>query len=301
MVHQRRILYAAAMLPAVLAAAAAPRVPKVASQKFDQEPAAPVKAGITRPRGSAVHPSGHVPKLIDPAARGSAFPSPFAAAQFPLTGTLMGPDGATYTMSVTLNQPPPPPPDPLTISAVTIVPNTLSAGQGATGTVLLSRSPGQTVQVVLTAEKGLTADPAVTIQPGQTSGTFSVKSSGSPAGVWLSVIASYNGQSKLASVFVQATPQPPPPTAGPPVISGILNPDGRPLTLPQWGQEVRIEGMGFGASTGTVRWQGGSVPVTLWSDSEVRVRLPLPTISGAQEFSVMRPDGLASDAMVPQP
>jgi len=102
--------------------------------------------------------------------------------------------------------------------------------------------------------------------------------------------------------FVAPPPPPPPPPGleGGPTISNFLNPDGSPVVKPAYGQELRIVGQGFGTTAGRVVWNGGAVTVLSWVDGEIRVRLPLPVPPGpVSQFSVVRPDGLWHDLMLP--
>jgi hypothetical protein len=90
-----------------------------------------------------------------------------------------------------------------------------------------------------------------------------------------------------------------PATTGGPVVGAYLAADGSPLTKLVYGQEIRITGQAFGPTPGQVLFNGGVLPVIAWSDTEVRVRLPLPEIRGGAELTLVRPDGESHDVLLP--
>jgi len=133
-----------------------------------------------------------------------------AAPSITIDQTVTNADGSTTrvsgTLTITTTPAPTPIPTPLLISTVTVNPNTVWAGQSTTATVTLNRAPALAVQVAMLATDGggLTLPTSLTIQPGQISGTVAV---GTPATVpvdkYYSLAASYNGQSKGASLLVR--------------------------------------------------------------------------------------------------
>lgn len=251
-----------------------------------------------------------------------AAPKPKAAApvQIPITGQAQDAAGNRYTLSGALTlttDTPLPTPDPVSIVSLTVSPQTVTAGQGTTGTVTLNRAPLQPVQIALKAlDKGLTLDPALTINVGQTAGTFAI---GTPAAqttaYWYSLQATYNGQSKSGSLLVMpnATPAPVPVPGSPsPRVEALTAPDGTPLVLPGApGQRVRVVGEGFGAEAGELWWNGAPMQIGSWSDTEALGRLPRPsgvtagvevrTKAGGFWGGMLAPDEPWAEAPGPEP
>lgn len=207
-----------------------------------------------------------------------AAPKPKAAApvQIPITGQAQDAAGNRYTLSgtVTLTSDSPlptPTPDPVSIVSLTVKPASVLAGQASTGTITLNRAPLVPVQIaVKSLDRGLTVAESVTINPGQASGTFAI---GTPAAqsvaFWFSLSATYNGQSKAASLLVQpaGTPTPTPtPTPEPPLPVEPASPMVDRVTSD--GMTLTVKGIGLGTAPGSLWWNGYPVPVTRWSDTE---------------------------------
>jgi hypothetical protein len=224
----------------------------------------------------------------------------------PINSKAQAADGSTYTLTGTLSlqidaPAPIPTPDPLAISSVTVDPGTVFQGAGATGTITLNRAPAQPVQVPVVADNKLvTVASPVTINTGQSSGTFAIGTGAlANADLWLTLTASYNGQSKAASLLVRANPIPTPtptptPTPGPGgvTVTGYTDASGAPLISGSPGQAILIHGRGFGSTPGIVQWNGTQATVTAWSDTQIAVTLPV-VVPGpaAQSVLVARPDG----------
>lgn len=234
-------------------------------------------------------------------------PSAAAPIQVPVNTSWLGADGATYTLSGTLTLQAgtvTPPPDPVGITGLSVVPGSVLQGTPSVGTITLNRAPVQPIQVPVAVDSlGLTISSPVAINPGQTTVTFPIGTAAAGnRDFWYTLQASYNG-SKQASLLVRAngiTP-PPPPGAGDPSMTTFLNGDGSPIIGPLvYGQEVRILGSAFGATPGKVFWQGATLTQILsWSDTIIRVKLPVPVFTGATQFGLQRSDGVRVEAMVP--
>ncbi len=223
-----------------------------------------------------------------------------------LTGTL------TLTVTPTDVTPPIPPVDAPNLSYLTMNPAAVNGGQPAVVTVVLTKivPVGMVANVLLTSADASVKVPALlTILAGSDFGKAPVTTlAGVPAERLAAVTATYNGKSASANLRLLAdsvTPIPPIPTPIPPIPTPIppqsgpgpqvmdyLLPDGSPLVgLPAPGSEVRLTGLGFGVTPGRVVWQGDTVPVVAWADTEVRVRMPAYTAQGQWEFALFRADG----------
>lgn len=196
----------------------------------------------------------------------------------------------TVTLKITLTVPPQapqPPPTPLSISSLTLDPQTVFQGQGATGTVTLERSPGQPVQIAIAAldtRSPLVVPAAVTIQPGQTRGTFAIGTAAAPnTDFWYTVAVSLNGQSKAASLLVRSNaPHPTPgPQSGPPRIRSL--------------QQGRLTGENFGTLPGSLWIEGTPTLPLSWGDTLITWSADsVPLWAG-----IRRSDGAEYAAMVP--
>ena len=228
----------------------------------------------------------------------------------PINTQWIGSDGSTYTLSGTLSltvsapapPPPPPPPPSVTLGYLSMVPGTVTAGQSARVDVVLSGAvpAGQTANVLLSsADAGVQVPSLLSIPAGKSGGSAVVITTiGVKAEKLVAVTGSYNGKSGYANLRIEPD-QVLPAAIGGPTISGYLNGDGTPVTTLIYGQEVRILGQAFGPTPGSVTWNGGAIPILAWSDSDVRVRLPLPRINGGAEFTLTRPDGQFHDLLLP--
>lgn len=242
-------------------------------------------------------------------------PAATAPISVPVNTSWLGADGQTYNLSGTLSltvsgvTPPPPPPPPVTVglSYLTMSPGTVTAGQSATVSVILTGAvpAGQTANVILTsADAGVQVPGLLSIAAGKSSGSAVVLTTrGVVAEKLVAISASYNGKGAYSNLRVQpdgVTPPPPVPgLTGFPTIGAYLNGDGSPLTKLIYGQEIRITGQSFGITPGTVTFNGGPLKILAWSDNDVRVLLALPEIKGSAEFTLTRPDGMFHDLMLP--
>ncbi len=244
------------------------------------------------------------------AAPGVTAPKVAAPLQVPINSQVIGPDGTVYlltgTLSLTVTPPAPAPvpspapsPDPLSIVALTVNPSSVLQGAGSTGTVTLNRSPLAAVQIPITVlDKGITVVSPVTIQPGQTSGTFAIGTSTAPnVTFWYSLVAAYNGQSRLVSMLVRAVPVPVPVPGPAPVVTGITQGDGSPIpaTGIVVGSTVAIQGTSFGLEVngtqiGHVRWNGLEWGKISWSDTRIVAHIE-PGAGGTGTVAVVRADG----------
>jgi len=110
--------------------------------------------------------------------------------------------GVTKTASLTVNPAPPPPP---TLSSLTLNPSTVIGGvQSSTGQVTLSApAPAGGATVTLSSSSGAASVPSSVFVPeGATSATFTVNTSIVLVSTSVTISASYNGTTRMASLNV---------------------------------------------------------------------------------------------------
>jgi len=236
-----------------------------------------------------------------------AKPPGAGAVLVPINTQFIGADGQTYTLSGTLTLQGAivlPPPEPLAVTGLTVAPSSVLRGVPAVGTITLNRAPLEAVQVAVKADTlGLALAGPVTVEAGKTTATFLIGTAATAnRDTWYTLTASYNATAARASLLVRAVLVQPPPAAGNPSMSSFLNGDGSPITGPLvYGQEVRIVGSAFGEVPGKVVWQGAALTEILaWSDTLIRVKLPVPVFKGGTQFDLWRPDGVWTSSLVPQ-
>lgn len=226
--------------------------------------------------------------------------------QVPISTQFVGTDGQTYILSGTLTLQvgtiTPPPPD-LKVAYVTMAPPSVTAGQNAMVTVVMTRAALQGTQVALSsADPSVQVQALLTIPEGRDFASANVATiRGVATEKLVAVAAKYGtsgGYSNLRVLPDSVTP-PPVPGAGTPLVSAYLNMDGTPVVNPIYGQILRITGIGFGLVPGKVYWQGGPVLVQSWGDTEIRVKLPTPVFTGPTQFSLQTATGLWVEFGVP--
>ena len=129
----------------------------------------------------------------------------------------------------------------VSLSSITLNPASVTGGNSATGTVILSGpAPSGGVLVALSSSNGAASVPSsVTVAAGATSASFTINTSAVASTTTVTISATYDGATKSASLSV--TPAPPPPPA---LTMLTLNP-------------TSVVG-GVGVSTGTVTLTGAA-------------------------------------------
>jgi hypothetical protein len=116
------------------------------------------------------------------------------------------------TVTVTPGTPPPPP--ALTVSAVTLNPTSIVGGNNVQGTVTLSATASAATSVTLASNSPQATVPAsVTVAAGASSATFTVATFSVTATTTATISATLNGVTRSASLAINPTSAPPPPSA----------------------------------------------------------------------------------------